>query len=246
MKRQHLIFDADDTLWENNIYFEEAFDQFCAYLAHSELTPPAIRSRLDEIEIENAKVHGYGARNFARNLRQCYQLLTEKEWKEAHLEQVAEFAHKILESPMELMADVEDTLRTLSPHHEMTLFTKGDPDEQNAKIDRSGLRAYFDHCAVVKEKNRDAYLKLADIRGFDLNRTWMIGNSPKSDINPALAAGMRAVYIPHARTWSLEKEEISDGNGRLLELKRFSGLIEIFLSSESTEPRPQGSGSLLP
>jgi putative hydrolase of the HAD superfamily len=227
--RQHLIFDADDTLWENNIYFEEAFDRFCDYLAHSELTPPDIRKRLDEIEMENAKIHGYGARNFARNLRECYQLLAEREWEDRHLTEVAEFAHKILDSPMELIAGVAETLPELARHHELTLFTKGDPAEQNDKIDRSGLRAHFHHCAVVKEKNRAAYLELANVRGFDLDRTWMIGNSPKSDINPAIAAGMHAVYVPHLRTWGLEKEEILDAGGKLIVIQCFSDLLDVFL-----------------
>jgi putative hydrolase of the HAD superfamily len=229
MTRQHLIFDADDTLWENNIYFEDAFDRFCDYLDHSSLTPPAIRERLDEIERENAKVHGYGTRNFARNLQQCYQLLAEKEWEDAHLTEVAALAHKILDSPMELIEGVAETLAVLEKHHELTLFTKGDPEEQNMKIDRSGLRTHFDHCAVVKEKNREAYLRLADIRGFDLDRTWMIGNSPKSDINPALAAGMRAVYVPHPRTWGLEKEQIPEPGGRLMVIQQFSNLRDVFL-----------------
>jgi putative hydrolase of the HAD superfamily len=227
--RQHLIFDADDTLWENNVYFEEAFDRFCAYLDHSELTPRAIRQQLDDIERENAKVHGYGARNFARNLQQCYQLLAQRDWVDAHLEEVAEFAHKILDSPMELIEGVNETLAALAARHELTLFTKGDPEEQNMKIDRSGLRTHFEHCAVVKEKNREAYLQLADVRGFDLDRTWMIGNSPKSDINPALAAGMRAVYLPHPRTWGLEKEEIPEPGGRLRVIQRFSDLRDVFL-----------------
>jgi putative hydrolase of the HAD superfamily len=230
MTRQHLIFDADDTLWENNIYFEDAFDRFCEYLDHSQLTSKAIRDRLDEIERENAKVHGYGTYNFARNLQQCYQLLAEKEWEEEHLTEVASMAHKILDSPMELIEGVAETLVALAQHHELTLFTKGDPTEQNMKIDRSGLRTHFDHCAVVKEKNREAYLQLADVRGFDLDRTWMIGNSPKSDINPALAAGMRAVYVPHPRTWGLEKEEIPEAGGRLRVIQRFSDLRDLFLS----------------
>jgi putative hydrolase of the HAD superfamily len=229
MTRQHLIFDADDTLWENNIYFEEAFDRFCHYLNHSHLTSPAIREKLDDIERENAKVHGYGARNFARNLQQCYQLLAERDWEGAHLSEVAEFAHKILDSPMELIPGVAETLAELAKYHELTLFTKGDLEEQNMKIDRSGLRTHFEDCAVVKEKNREAYLQLADIRGFDLDQTWMIGNSPKSDINPALAAGMRAVYVPHPRTWGLEKEEIPEPGGRLRVIEQFSGLRDVFL-----------------
>ncbi len=164
-----------------------------------------------------------------RNLQQSYQLLAQREWEEEHLMVVAEFAHKILDRPMELIADVADTLEALGKRHELTLFTKGDPDEQNDKIDRSGLRPRFDHCAVVKEKNREAYVELADIRGFDLNRTWMIGNSPKSDINPALAAGMRAVFVPHVRTWGLEKEEIPEAGENLVVVERFSGLGDVFL-----------------
>jgi len=80
----------------------------------------------------------------------------------------------------------------------------------------------------VKEKNRETYLHLADIRNFDLNRTWMIGNSPKSDINPSLAAGLRAVFVPHERTWSLEREEVHDPEGRLIVVKRFSDLTGLF------------------
>ncbi len=85
MATQHLIFDADDTLWENNIYFEEAFDQFCAYLAHSSMSPEEIRAVLDDIEIANAKIHGYGSRNFARNLAACYEKLAQHHISDADL-----------------------------------------------------------------------------------------------------------------------------------------------------------------
>jgi putative hydrolase of the HAD superfamily len=132
--RQHLIFDADDTLWENNIYFEDAFDQFCAYLAHSSMAPQQIRGVLDEIEIANAKVNGYGCRNFARNLAACFQHLAEREISERDLDAVMEFAHAILDQPIELLAGVEDTISELSVRHELTLFTKGDPEDSSSKL----------------------------------------------------------------------------------------------------------------
>src|ERR1700710_1388457 len=94
--RQHLIFDADDTLWENNVYFEQAFDEFCAYLSHSSLSPDEIRAILDEIEIENNRIHGYGAVNFGRNLSQCYLHLAERAVEEHKLKRVSAFAHQIL------------------------------------------------------------------------------------------------------------------------------------------------------
>lgn len=227
-ERQHLIFDADDTLWENNIYFEQAFDEFCRYLNHSSLTPDEIRGILDEIERESNKIHGYGAVNFGRNLSDCYLRLAERAVEEHDLKRVSAFAHQILLQEIDLMEGVAETLPFLAEKHELTMFTKGEPAEQNRKIDLSGLRPLFAHCEIVKEKDPDAYARLARVRGFDLERTWMIGNSPRSDINPALAAGMRAVFVPHERTWTLEREAIRDENGRLVVLNRFSDLIELF------------------
>ena len=228
MTRQHLIFDADDTLWENNIYFEAAFDQFCAYLAHSSMSPEEIRAVLDDIEIANAKIHGYGSRKFARNLAECYEKLSQHHIAEVDLANVKAFAHAILEQPIELLAGVAETVAELSSRHELTIFTKGDPEEQRIKIDRSGLSEHFIHAAIVKEKNQAAYQVLAEERGFQHDRTWMIGNSPKSDINPALAAGLNAVYVPHPRTWSLEHEDVPNSHPRLLRVERITELAAHF------------------
>ena len=225
---QHLIFDADDTLWENNIYFEQVFDDFCDYLGHSSLTPDEVRAVLDEIEIHNNRIHGYGAVNFGRNLSQCFLRLAERAVGEHDLTHIKAMAHRILRHEVHLMAGVAETLPFLAERHELTLFTKGNPDEQNRKIDLSGLRPLFAHCEVVKEKNREAYLQLAAVRGFDHERTWMIGNSPKSDINPALAAGFRAVYVPHERTWTLEREELRDAGERLIVVEGFGELRRLF------------------
>ena len=229
---QHLIFDADDTLWENNIYFEQAFAEFCEYLNHSTLTPDEIRGVLDEIEIENNRIHGYGAVNFGRNLSQCFLHLAERAVDEHDLKRVTAFAHQILLQEVELREGVAETLPLLAERHELTLFTKGQPDEQNRKIDLSGLRPLFRHCEIVKEKNPDAYAELVRVRGFDPERTWMIGNSPKSDINPALEAGLRAVFVPHERTWTLEREELRAAEGRLMVVNKFSELVQLFAVSE--------------
>jgi putative hydrolase of the HAD superfamily len=228
MTRQYLIVDADDTLWENNIYFERAFEEFVAFLDHSFLSATEIRAVLDEIEETNSKIHGYGSLNFGRNLRQCYQNLCERALREEDLKTVACFAECILECPMELIEGVPETLEYLSLRHELTLFTKGHPEEQKLKVERSGLAPFFHHTAIVKEKDPAAYRKLVEDRGMDSARTWMIGNSPKSDINASLDAGLNAVFIPHAHTWVLEKQQIRDGNDRLLMLDRFADLRRHF------------------
>jgi putative hydrolase of the HAD superfamily len=226
--KQHLIVDADDTLWENNIYFERAFEEFTEFLAHSSMEPRDIRVALDEIEVANAAIHGYGAANFGRNLRQCYQRLCQREVSDGDLRQVMSFAERILERPMVVIDGVAETLEYLSSRHELTLFTKGHPDEQKLKIGQSGLGIYFDHTAIVKEKDREAYYRLAEERRFELKRTWMIGNSPKSDINPALEVGLNAVFVPHAHTWGLEQQEIRPGDGRLLVVDTFADLRNHF------------------
>jgi putative hydrolase of the HAD superfamily len=228
MKRQFLILDADDTLWENNIYFERAFEEFVEYLNHSSMTRAQVRDVLDEIEDANARIHGYGTLSYGRNLRQCYEHLAEREVNQADLATVMAFAEKILRSPMQLIDGVAATLDYLAARHDLTLFTKGNPDEQKLKIEASGLADHFQHAAIVKEKDVPAYSRLVAERGMDPARTWMVGNSPKSDINPALEAGLGAVFVPHAHTWILEKQEIRDGNGRLLVVDAFSDLRNHF------------------
>jgi len=220
-----LLIDADDTLWENNIYFERAFDAFYDFLSHSTLTSAQVRDVLNEIESVNAKVHGYGSKNFGRNLQQAYRHLAEREIEEDDLRHVMSLAERILEEPIDLIEGVEDTLAYLSGRHDLTLFTKGHAKEQRLKLDRSGLGAHFAHTAIVKEKDATAYLRLVEERGLRKRETWMIGNSPKSDINPALQAGLNAVLVPHAHTWVLERQDLrEDASGRLLRVERFADL----------------------
>jgi len=228
LTRQFLIFDADDTLWENNIYFERAFDEFVAFLDHSSLSPREIRGVLDEIEEINNKIHGYGTLNFARNLRETYEHLCEREISERDIRTVIGFAERILECPMEVIEGVAGTLDYLAARHDLTLFTKGHAEEQKLKIDRSGLARFFGHTAIVKEKDAAAYRRLVAERDMDPERTWMIGNSPKSDVNPALEAGLNAIFVPHAHTWILERQEIRPGAGKLLVVERFEDLRKHF------------------
>lgn len=227
---QTIFIDADDTLWENNIYFEQAWEDFLAFLNHSTLTPTETRDIFDEIEIANIKIHGYGAANFARNMVQCYQHLVERDIAPGDLERVMSFADRILHQPIEMLPGVEETLDyLLHRNHDLILFTKGNPDEQRHKIDRSPVGRYFREFEIVREKDAAAYRDL--ITRYQLNPTitWMVGNSPKSDINPALEAGMNAVFVPHARTWALENTVLRDpGPGLLHIVENFGDLRKFF------------------
>ncbi len=223
---QTLLLDADDTLWENNVFYERSFEEFVDFLDHEHLTATEIRQILDRFEVTN----GFGARAFARSLVQTFAEIR-GEHDEATMAAVERFGLRILDIQIEILPGVEDTLRALRPHHELYLFTKGDLEEQRVKIARSGIGDVFDAHIVAAEKNIHTYQDLVESLALDPESTWMIGNSPKSDIQPALEAGIHAVFVPHPMTWHLEHVDIEHNpnwRGRYAELERFADLTTLF------------------
>ncbi len=223
---QNLLIDADDTLWENNVYFEKAIANFISFLNHHEYTPKQVRQVLNEVEHGCIVKHGYGLRSFAHALVDTFERLSIEPITPALHETIHGFAHAIAEHPMEILSGVEDTLHYLKSRHHLILLTKGNFTEQTGKVERSGLARFFSAIEVVAEKNSQAYHGMVEKYALDPSVTWMVGNSPRSDINPALAAGLNAVFVPHDQTWILEHEEIIRGTakGTLLELENFPAL----------------------
>lgn len=223
---QTILLDADDTLWENNVYYERAFEEFVDVLDHAHLSPSEVRQVLDRFEMAN----GFGARAFAQSLVDTFSELAGRN-DDATMEQVERLGLQILEIEMEIIPGVEETLASLRPHHDLFLFTKGDLEEQQLKIQRSGIGHYFDAHIVAADKKVHTYTELVDAFGLDPDQTWMVGNSPRSDIQPALEAGIHAVFIPHAMTWHLEHVDIEhnpEWRGRFAEIERFEALTTLF------------------
>jgi putative hydrolase of the HAD superfamily len=223
-----LLIDADDTLWENNIYFERVIQQFIEFVNHQHYSCEEIRRILDEIELANRALHGYGWEAFGRNLQEAFRRLATHPVSQDQLKYVEGLAAAIARQELEILPEVPETLEYLAGRHRLVLFTKGSAEEQHAKLARSGLARFFSEAVVTKEKDEGAYRRLAAQLGSAPAQTWMVGNSPRSDINPALAAGINAVWIPHANTWSLEQEELRAGPGRLVIVSRFARLRAIF------------------
>ncbi len=223
--RQHLLIDADDTLWENNIYFERAIHSFIAFLNHSRLSAAEVRVVLDGVE----RLMGYGATNFTRSLEETYRQLAEQDVTEQDLQQVRQFGEQIHAHPLELLDGVSETISYLSTRHDLFLLTKGDFEEQQLKVERSGIEQLFSQVMIVPEKDVSTYRDILTQLQLNPQETWMIGNSPRSDINPALAAGLNAVYIPHPHTWHFEHEEVvSADDGQFLQLASFRELKSHF------------------
>jgi putative hydrolase of the HAD superfamily len=223
---QTLLIDADDTLWENNIYFERAIANFISFLDHREHTPEAVRLILNEVERESIVTHGYGLHSFTHSLIETFERLSvEPVTPELH-ERIRSFAHQIADHPIEIIDGVPETLAHLGKQHHLIMMTKGNPAEQSGKVERSGLKDYFAAIEIVAEKDESTYRSAVAKYALDAESTWMVGNSPKSDINPALAAGLHAVFVPHGNTWILEHENLgtAPANQRLLVVERFSDL----------------------
>jgi putative hydrolase of the HAD superfamily len=227
---QTLMIDADDTLWENNVLFDRAIADFITFLDHKTHTPDEVRDHLNRIEHERVKVHGYGTASFRQSLFVCFEELSGQYVTEAHRTEIERFTSIISEGEIELLPHVAETLQDLTQRHRLLLVTKGDEEEQRAKLVRSGLAPYFHGVEVLREKHEEAYRVLSERHICDPACTWMIGNSPKSDVNPALAAGLHAIHLPHANTWILEHEPVREppAGQTLLILGSFADLTQHF------------------
>ena len=227
---QTLLIDADDTLWENNIYFERAIANFISFLNHHEYSREQVREVLNDVERENIVTHGYGLHSFAHALVETFERLAVEPLTTALHETISGFAHTIAEHPVEFLPGVPETLQYLSGRHHLILMTKGAIAEQTSKVERSGLKDSFSAIEIVSEKDASTYRSMVARYDLPVDATWMVGNSPKSDINPALAAGLNAVFVPHGDTWILEHEELAPASppSRLLVVETFAGLREHF------------------
>jgi putative hydrolase of the HAD superfamily len=230
LNSQTLLIDADDTLWENNIYFERAIASFIAYLDHHRHTPAEVRQALNRCEHATIAAHGYGMASFERSLVDCFTEISEAEPSSEQRQRIASFAQSIADQPIELLPGVPETLRLLAQRHRLILVTKGNAQEQQRKLDRSGIHMHFMAVEIPPEKHPDAYREIVVRHALAPDATWMIGNSPRSDINPALAAGLHAVYVHHPNTWVLEHDDVGQPMPpqRLIQLDRFADLAGHF------------------
>ena len=225
----NLVFDADDTLWDSNIHFLEAFDFFAAAVGDAvlDISRVEIHAAVRSAEMRLIKTHGYGRRPYVMALHQAAAELAPAGHDRLR-DEIERIGAHLLERDCALLPGVEPTLQQLSQRHRLLIFTKGQRDEQLHKLARSGLGPLFDRVETPREKDVDAYRRLVRDADLDPSLTFMIGNSPRSDINPAVAAGLRAVFIPHPHTWDLEHEEINDAGDRIIELTSFRRLVEVF------------------
>lgn len=201
-----IAFDADDTLWVNEPYFQNTEKKFCTLL--EEFLPQHTLSReLLKIEIENLPLYGYGIKGYILSMIEAALKITENTLPNDAVEKIIGYGKELLNEPIELLDNVEEVLQSLQDHYRIVVATKGDLLDQERKLKKSGLNRYFHHIEIMSEKGEDDYLKL--IKHLDIlpKEFMMIGNSLKSDVIPVLNIGGHAIHVPYHTTWAHEQVE---------------------------------------
>ncbi|MCL2502649.1 MAG: HAD family hydrolase [Bacteroidales bacterium] len=203
---QVICFDADDTLWLNEKYYQAAEEQFCRLLSDYRAHEDA-KQTLYEAEMRNLDLLGYGSKSFTISMIEAALEITQSQLPNTLLKEFIDLGKSVIAPPMELLPNVRETLEKLAPHYRLALATKGDLRDQERKLQRSGLCCFFEYVSILSEKNRQAYEKILKDLSLTPPEFMMIGNSFKSDILPVLEIGAQAVYIPSAILWVHEYVE---------------------------------------
>lgn len=206
-----LAFDADDTLWDNEKSYLQAKEKYIQLLSgYGE--PEWVEKKLDETEIHNIKVYGFGIKSFTLSMIETGLAVSDGSITGTEIQAIFEIARPMLSAAVDLFGRTEETLALLSQKVDLMLITKGDSFEQEQKVKRSGLSRYFRYIEVVGEKSEGTYRRILEKYQIDPAHFLMIGNSLKSDILPVIRIGGKAVHIPYANTWSYEMEVGDDEN----------------------------------
>jgi putative hydrolase of the HAD superfamily len=201
-----IAFDADDTLWVNEPYFQEAEHKFCELL--EDYLPQHTAGReLLQTEIKNLELYGYGVKSFMLSMIETAMRVSEKTIPLEVIEKTIEYGRELLQKPIELLDGVEDVLRQLNGKYRLVMATKGDLLDQERKLKKSGLEGHFHHIEIVSEKKEPEYRKLIKHLDIEPREFLMVGNSLKSDILPVLKIGGHGFHIPYHTTWAHERVE---------------------------------------
>ena len=221
-----IAFDADDTLWDCQSHFEEVEEHLYSLIAPYCENP---KRELFDTESGNMADLGYGVKAFTISILETAMRVAGNDLSTSALSELLAHCKQLLHLPAVPLPGVETTLQKLaalkSPLQHLVVFTKGELQDQENKLKRSGLLAYFDDVEITSDKSQTEFLALCEHQRIHPSELLMIGNSLKSDIAPALAIGASAIYIPFHVTWQLEHVEDFD-HERMVKVEHFSEILE--------------------
>ncbi|MBS1500463.1 MAG: HAD family hydrolase [Bacteroidetes bacterium] len=225
-----IAFDADDTLWVNEPYFQDTEKKFCELL--EEFLPQHTVSReLLKIEIENLSLYGYGIKGYILSMIEAAIRITDGTIGTSAIEKIIGYGKDLLNEPIELLDNVQEVLEALKDEYRIVVATKGDLLDQERKLKKSGISHYFHHIEIMSDKRKEDYLKL--IRHLDINpdEFMMIGNSLKSDVIPVINMGGHAIHIPYHTTWAHEHVETSLDHPNFRHAEHLKEVLPLLLQS---------------
>jgi putative hydrolase of the HAD superfamily len=218
-----VALDADDTLWHNESIFHLTQDQYVNLLTDYG-DPDHMKARLLEVEIKNLKLYGYGVKSFTLSMIETAIDLTRGAVPAKTIAAIMDLGRAMLEHPVEPLPGVAETLAALQDGYKLVMVTKGDLMNQEQKLARSGLGDYFDAIEIVSEKDANTYRRVVARQGVAAEQVVMIGNSMKSDVLPALEAGLWGIHIPYHITWAHEHAEPPADSPRFAKLETISAV----------------------
>ena len=221
-----IAFDADDTLWHNERFFQDSQARFAELLSDF-ADPGAVDAALLDIERTNIGFYGFGVKGFTLSMLETAARIAGDRLPHSLIGEILELGKAMLAHPVEILPGVIDTLEQLKQDHTLLVITKGDLFDQERKLAQSGLQDHFDHVEIVSDKTSESYRTIFDRHGQGTSRAMMIGNSLKSDILPALAAGCWAVHVPHDLTWALEEAEEPNDHPRYRRMTSIASVPEL-------------------
>lgn len=220
-------FDADDTLWVNETYFRDAEEEFAELLSQFE-TKNKIDQELFKKEIENLPTYGYGVKGFTLSMVEMALELSNFSISNKTIAHILNIGKRMLNQEVELLPDVENTLKKLSNKFKLIVITKGDLLDQERKLEKSNLLEYFHHIEVVSDKKEENYKKVLNHLEIHPSEFLMIGNSLKSDVLPLIHINANAIHIPFHTTWQHEEAQVNtEMSKKYLTLKSINELLEL-------------------
>ncbi len=223
-----IAFDADDTLFINEPYFQETEQKFCALLSDY-LSQQGLSQELFRVEIQNLDLYGYGIKGYTLSMIEAAMNISNKTIPIEIIEKIIQYGKELLQKPIELLDGVEETLKALHGKYKLIVATKGDLKDQQRKLHDSGLGPYFHHIEVMADKQELNYEKLLKRLEINADEFFMIGNSLKSDVLPVLAIGGHAVHIPFHTTWEHEKVNHKVEHPNFKTLEKITDVLPILL-----------------
>ncbi|TAE33880.1 MAG: HAD family hydrolase [Cytophagales bacterium] len=223
-----IAFDADDTLWANQPLFDDAEEELRGLLKQFG-SDEQINQVLIDVQTENLRLMGYGAKGFMLSMIEVAIRLTDGAVRGTQIQQIIDLGKELLRFPIKLIDGVEEVLQTLSADHELMVLTKGDLLDQESKLARSGVGQYFSHVEIVSEKHEAAYRRILARYHVEPADFLMIGNSLKSDILPVMNIGGQAIHIPYHTTWHFEQlpdTNLPDGHVQVESIRDVLGLLQ--------------------